>query len=178
MKMNKQLRRFAITTFTSLLLGISVFAQETIKGTLKSSAGEPLSGANISIKGKKKSVVTDGNGTFRINATPDDVLIATYVGYIPQEVKAGTGTVNMTLSTAANSMNDVVVVGYGSTSRKNLTLSISKVDPKNVPSAANNSVAQLLFGPGYWFACRAAKCRTRWKYKPRHTRSRQSINCS
>ncbi len=146
MKMNKLLRRFAIATVTYLFLSMSAFAQETIKGTLRTATGDPLSGATISIKGKKTSVVTDANGAFTINARPDDVLIASYVGFTPQEVKAGTGTVNLTLSTADNSMNDVVVVGYGTTSRKNLTLSIAKVDPKNVPSAANNSVAQLLFG--------------------------------
>lgn len=147
MKMKTKLVRFALTTLTAVLLSTGVFAQQTIKGTLKSSSGEPLSGATITIKGKNKSVVTDANGSFSIIATPNDVLSASYIGYTNEEIKVGSGTsVNLTMTAATNSMDEVIVVGYGATSRKNLTLSISKVDPKNVPSAANNSVAQLLFG--------------------------------
>ena len=147
MKMKTTLVRFALTTLTAVLLSLGVFAQQTIKGTLKSSSGEPLSGATITVKGKKTSVVTDANGSFSINALANDVLTASYIGYTNQDVKVGSGTsLNFILNASAASMDEVVVVGYGATSRKNLTLSIAKVDPKNVPSAANNSVAQLLFG--------------------------------
>ena len=146
MKMNKQLRSLALAII-AVCFSVSVFAQQAIKGTLRSSSGEPLSGATITIKGKDKSVVTDANGSFSIPALPTDVLVASHVGYSSQEMKVGSGnSINITLNSAATSMNEVVVVGYGATSRKNLTLSIAKVDPKNVPAAANNSVAQLLFG--------------------------------
>lgn len=145
--MNKLLRQLAMITFATIFFSISVFAQQTIKGTVKSYSGEPLSGATITVKGKNKSVVTDANGSFSINASASDVLTASYIGYTNQEGKVGSGTsFNFIMNASTTSMDEVVVVGYGTMARKNLTTAVSKVDPKNVPSAANNSVAQLLFG--------------------------------
>lgn len=146
MKM-KRLRLSAVAILAILCMSLNVAAQQTIKGTLRSATGEPLGNATISVKGKNKSVVTDANGGFSVEAASNDVLIVTYVGYAPQEIIIGSETaLNIALTPTANSMNEVVVVGYGTTSRKNLTTSISKIDPKVVPQAANSSVAQLVFG--------------------------------
>ncbi|MBC7830343.1 MAG: SusC/RagA family TonB-linked outer membrane protein [Chitinophagaceae bacterium] len=143
----KRLRLLALTTFAIGCLSLSVAAQQTIKGTLRSSTGEPLPGATITVKGTNRTVVTDAGGAFSIQASPNDVLVATYVGYTTQETAIGSDpSVGITLNATTGSMNEVVVIGYGTTSRKNLTVSVAKIDPKVVPQAANSSVAQLIFG--------------------------------
>ena len=66
--MKKRLRQFAICTGAALLFSMSVFAQQIIRGTLRSPSGEPLSGATVTVKGTNRSAVTDANGTFSIDA--------------------------------------------------------------------------------------------------------------
>jgi len=140
-----------ICTFCSSINGFAQQSpQKTVTGKVIDANGQPLAGVSIVVKGKSAAgTTTDATGTFSLsNLSPSDALIFSFVGYESEEVKVGKGNLlNINMRTAAsNSLNDVVVVGYGSTSRKNLTTAISKVDPKAVPQAANNSIAQLLFG--------------------------------
>lgn len=147
--MKKRLCHIVIYSIMTLLLCVTGFSQGTrITGTVLDADHRPLSGATVSVKGRTNvSTVTNESGTFSINASTADVLVISHVGFNPTEAKVGTaGIVNVSLTAAMGSMNEVVVVGYGTTSRRNLTTSVAKVDPKQVPQAANNSVAQLLFG--------------------------------
>lgn len=145
--MKKRLHRITVSIIAALFLSLSLYAQQTVRGTLRSPSGEILAGATIAVKGTQTSTITNQNGEFSINASQGSVLVITHVGYQRREVIVGSENVlNLTLDASASSMDEVVVVGYGTTTRKNLTTAVSKVDPKNVPQAANNSVTQLLFG--------------------------------
>lgn len=136
-----------ICTFT--FSPVMVLAQtKTITGNVLDDNSQPLAGVTVSIKGKSNvGTTTDANGAYSIKAAQGDILTFSFIGHENFESRVGTSnTLSTTLKATNTNMNEVVVVGYGTTSRKNLTLSVAKVDPKNVPQAANNSVAQLLFG--------------------------------
>ena len=97
MNHNRRLRKAVMTTAIALMLGISVFAQEVTRGTLKSPSGEPLAGATITIKGTNRSVVTDANGNFSINAPSGTVLVISSVGMAPKEITVTGTEINETL---------------------------------------------------------------------------------
>jgi TonB-linked SusC/RagA family outer membrane protein len=140
--------------FTLLFIGLFFFSysslaqSRTIKGRVVNAANEPVAGVTIGVKGKPSTTtVSDENGKYTINANTRDVLVFSSVGFQPKEEKVGSSdNIDVALTNITTSMNEVVVVGYGTVARKNLTTAISKIDPKNVPQAANSSVAQLVFG--------------------------------
>jgi hypothetical protein len=121
--------------------------KKMITGKVVDALNQPISGVSVSVKNQNTGTATDDRGYYTISASPDDILVFSSVGYGSLEKKVGNETtINVGLTNAATSMNEVVVIGYGSTTRKNLTTAVSKIDPKSVPQAANNSVAQLVFG--------------------------------
>jgi TonB-linked SusC/RagA family outer membrane protein len=147
LNMKRRLHFIIVSTISALLFSVSLYAQQTLRGILRSSTGEPIAGATINVKGTPNSTHTDEKGEFSINAAKGSVLVITHVGYQSKEATVGSeATLNLTIDASASSMDEVVVIGYGTTARKNLTLAVSKVDPKTVPQAANNSITQLLFG--------------------------------
>ncbi len=147
MQVKKRLRRFAMCAIAVCCCSLSLFAQQIIKGTLRNASGQPLSGATISVKNSERSAVSSAGGEFSINASVGDILLISFVGYKAQEVTVtGTAPVSVTLQEEASSMNEVVVIGYGTTTRRDISTSVAKVDPKKIPGAANNSIPELLFG--------------------------------
>ncbi|HSC55256.1 MAG TPA: SusC/RagA family TonB-linked outer membrane protein [Phnomibacter sp.] len=136
--------------FLPILVTTAFFARSqtiSVNGRVVDGLNQPISGVSIVLKGKSAGTSTDDRGRYTINAQLNDVLVFTAVGYGSVEKKVGADNViNISLSSSPTSLNEVVVVGYGTTSRKNLATAISKIDPKNVPQAANSSVAQLIFG--------------------------------
>ncbi len=120
---------------------------EIIKGTVTTATGKPLGGVSVFVKATKKGTTTDDNGNFTIAARPKDVLVFSYVGYDPKEVPVGDQTsitVSLTESNAA--LNEIAVIGYGKTSHKNLTSSITTVKPEELNAGAITDVGQLLQG--------------------------------
>lgn len=140
MNHNRRLRKAVMTTAIALLLGISVFAQEVTRGTLKSPSGEPLAGATITIKGTNRSVVTDANGNFSINAPSGTVLVISSVGMAPKEITVTGTEINETLEPTGSTLDDVVVIGYQTVRKKDLTGAVGVIDPK----AANRNVASTV----------------------------------
>lgn len=128
------------------VLGVVSQAQsKAITGKVVDALSQPVAGVSVNIKGtSNRGTATDDKGYFSISASPADMLSFSYGSL---ERKAGSDN-NFTISLANSftSMNEVVVIGYGTTQRKNLTTAVVKIDPKAVPQAANNSVAQLVFG--------------------------------
>ncbi len=112
------------------------FADRLIRGRVLDETGNPLAGVNVKPKGSGKGVVTGSNGAFEISVAEDKtVLVFSYVGYVTKEAVANTSMV-VTLIAETNKLEDLVVVGYGTTKRKDLTGSVSSVDlgeVKNVP---------------------------------------------
>ena len=116
-----------------LSLTCSLQAQEkSITGTISDESGLPLPGASIIIKGTTNGTDTDFDGNFTITASPTDILILSYVGYVSQEITVGNqATINISLVEDADTLDEVVVVGYGSQKKGELTgaVSATKMDP-------------------------------------------------
>ncbi|MBN2611415.1 MAG: SusC/RagA family TonB-linked outer membrane protein [Bacteroidales bacterium] len=120
-----------------------------IKGTVTASlTGEALPGVNVLEKGTLNGAITDINGNYSITiSSAEAVLVFSSVGYNQEEVVAGTQTtLNVALIESIEALDEVVVVGYGTTLKKNLTTSVVKVAPDDLPKAAVSGASDLLFG--------------------------------
>jgi TonB-linked SusC/RagA family outer membrane protein len=123
--------------------------QQKVTGQIKDAAtGETLPGVNVVVEGTTIGAVTDVDGHFSIVVPkPNSTLVFSYVGYLENKVTlSGQTSLNVTLAPDIQKLEEVVVVGYGTVSKSNLTMSVSKIKPDDVPGAANNSVNQMLFG--------------------------------
>ena len=131
-----------------MLLSFVGWAQmQKITGTVTSSQNQPLEGVNIMVKGTTTGTQTDSEGRFSIDVEKGKVLIFTYTGSALQEVKVGNATtLNVSLKTEANNMDEIVVVGYGSVKRSKLTSSVSKLDKKILETGVRSNPAQALAG--------------------------------
>lgn len=140
--------RYRLLFWLLLLTTLCARAQDiTISGTVSArGGGETLPGVSVTNLATKQTVSTDVNGRYSIKAKSGAVLSFSYVGFVTQQQSVKGATLNVLLDAKANDLDELVVVGYGTTSRKNLSTSVAKIDPKDVPQAANSSVAQLVFG--------------------------------
>lgn len=140
--------RFRLLFWLLLITTLCARAQDiTISGTVSArSGGETLPGVSVTNLASKQTVSTDVNGRYTIKGTSGSVLSFSYVGFVTQQQTVKGSRLNVLLDAQANDLDEIVVVGYGTTSRKNLSTSVAKIDPKDVPQAANSSVAQLVFG--------------------------------
>jgi TonB-linked SusC/RagA family outer membrane protein len=146
MTFKRKLMRRAMLTLTSALLFMATWAQQMIKGTIKSETGEPLNGATILLKGTNTSVVADDKGSFSINVPANGVLIMSYVGYASKEVLVKGGDINEILIPLASSPDAVVVIGYQSVRKKDLTGAVSLIDPAVANRNTANTVAESIQG--------------------------------
>ncbi len=121
------------------LFPFGALAQSTVKGTVVDGAGEPVIGASVKLVGAKGGSVTDVNGQFTITAASNAQLEISYVGYVTQKVNvSGRQNIRITLAEDTNTLNDVVVVGYGTQRKKLVTGSTVHVTSDNI--AAMNAV--------------------------------------
>lgn len=124
----------------------SLFAQnKTIKGKVTDERGEGLPGASVIVKGSTSGASTDNNGNYTISAATGSTLVVSYIGYINKEVVVGSSTtLNISLNSASNSLEQVVVVGYGTQRKSDVTGSVASIKEaalQEVP--ASNVVNQL-----------------------------------
>lgn len=134
-----------------LLMPLLIFAQQRetrdITGKVADNTGNPLAGVSVSIKGSSAGTTTDGEGIFKLKAATGDVLVFSYVGYGAKELKVDEGSsYNLSLSAAAATTDEVVVVGYGRASRKSLSSSITSVKPEEMNRGTITDVGRLLQG--------------------------------
>jgi TonB-dependent starch-binding outer membrane protein SusC len=132
-----------------LLFQVSVFAQlKTVTGTVKDSANTPLKGVSVSAKNSRTTVTTDDNGSFsiQVNNTVKSLLFS-YVGYTVTEAAIGAdNTVDVQLLSVAKQLGDVVVIGYGSASKREVTGSITSLKSEEFNPGVLTTPAQLLQG--------------------------------
>ncbi|MFT4154311.1 SusC/RagA family TonB-linked outer membrane protein [Parafilimonas sp.] len=129
-------------------LPVITFAQQKISGNIKSdSTHEPLAGASITGAGGA-SAVTDNSGNFNIAASAGDVLHISYVGYsaLDYTVKQNEGFINISLRPSPDQLNDVVVVGYGTQKKENLTGAVTAITEKQLANRPVTSVGNALQG--------------------------------
>ncbi len=145
MKKCKHLPKLILFLFI-LFAGKAANAQQNVKGRLTSSAGGPVVAATISVKGINKSVVSDNNGNFTINAPVGSTLAISSVGFQAKEITVTGADINEVLQVTNSTLNDVVVIGYQTVRRKDLTGATSVVNTENSSKIIGNSVAEQLQG--------------------------------
>ena len=127
--------------------GTAANKQLTVSGTVTDASGEPLIGAGVQIKGSTVGTVTDAAGHYSLIAASDQTLVFSYIGYLAQEVAiSGRGVLNCSLEEDGKLLDEVVVVGYGTQSRKTLTTAIAKVDGDKLLDAPVSTVGDALKG--------------------------------
>ena len=133
--------------FSSALLLVSTltFAQSKVSGTVKDANGEPLIGVSILEVGTQNGAVTDINGNYTLNVKPGAKLKISYIGFTPQTVKAGSNN-QIVLQEDNTALNEVVVVGYGTMRRKDVTSSITTVKAEDLNQGVFTDPAQMLQG--------------------------------
>ncbi|NID09201.1 SusC/RagA family TonB-linked outer membrane protein [Fibrivirga algicola] len=132
------------TTLTSAPSKIAKLVMGVVTDT---ESGEGLPGVTVLIKGKSTGAVTDAKGKYSISADDTDVLVFSYVGYLASEEKVGNRTqVNVNLAPDTKSLNEVVVVGYGTQKRQDVTGSISSVSEAEIKKLVLTSADQALQG--------------------------------
>ncbi len=118
-----------------------------IKGKVVDEQNAGLPGATISIKGKKTATASDGEGNFVLSADQNDILLVNLLGYTAAEVKVGTSKqITINLISSSKDLSEVVVVGYGTQLKKDLTGSVALVDAAEIKKTSGSDVGQLLQG--------------------------------
>ncbi|MDR1154153.1 MAG: TonB-dependent receptor [Bacteroidales bacterium] len=151
--MNKQIIKRCV--WRKLLLSVcacvctlSLFAQQkTVTGVITDENGQPMPGATVQIKGGMQGVVSDANGRYAITVSGPTVLVFSFVGYAAQEVVVdGQTAVNIKLREQAMDIEEVVVIGYGTKKKLNLTGAVETVEVKALETRQAPTVSQLLQG--------------------------------
>jgi iron complex outermembrane receptor protein len=113
-----------------LILSVSAYAQQiTVQGNVKDATGEPIIGATIRVAGETGGVVSDIDGNFTISANHGATLQISYLGYKTKEISASSNVVVTLEEDAAESLNEVVVIGYGAVKKSDLTGSVAALKP-------------------------------------------------
>lgn len=141
----KMLQKTLAVLFLLCMIPLGMSAQ-TVKGTVSDEAGEPIIGATVKVEGTKAATVTDFDGNFSINAAPNATLNISYVGYVPQSVKAGRGPINVTMKEDVTSLNDVVVIGYGVQKKSDLTGAVASVKGDDIKNLSTSDAGAALQG--------------------------------
>jgi hypothetical protein len=132
------------------LVCINAFAQEvkTIGGTITAASdGIPLIGVNIVVKGTTIGAVSDFDGNFSIEAGSNAVLVVSYLGFETKEVNVGgQTTVNVSLVEDAAKLDEVVVIGYGSQKKSDISGSVSQIDQKEIAKNPTPNLSNALVG--------------------------------
>ena len=130
------------------LLPLQAFAQNKVSGTVVDEAtGDPVIGATVKIKGTGTGVVTDYDGNFSIDASVGQTLEISYIGYTTQTMKVTKGgQYDIRLSEDTHTLEQMVVVGYGTMKRSDLTGAVSSINEAQIKQGVNTSVEQAMQG--------------------------------
>lgn len=143
------LKRWSIVTLFFLCVSNFMLAQGIkVKGVVTDTTNEPLIGAAVTVKGTSTGTITDFDGNFIIDVSSnDDVLVISYIGFTPKEVKvAGKTVINVVLGEDVKALDEVVVVGYGVQKKSHLTGSVTKVETDGLSDLPASRIDQVLQG--------------------------------
>ena len=135
--MNHQIKRASITLLLSVFC-FAVYAQKTVTGTVKDATGEPMIGVSVLVDGTAIGGVTDFDGNFSLKDVPENgVLKISYIGYKDQKITVvGNSIFNITMQEDAAALDEIVVVGYGTMKKKDLTGSVASVKTEDIQKVA------------------------------------------
>lgn len=135
-----------LTLLVGLFLSIGAFAQQiAVKGHVKDTTGEPVIGANVLVKGTTNGTITDFDGNFMLNVPKDAILSVSFVGYKSAEVKAAS-TVMVTLEDDSQVLDAVVVIGYGSVKKNDMTGSVTAIKPDKLNKGLITNAQDMMTG--------------------------------
>ena len=143
----KSLQKPLMALFLLCLFPLGAMAQSIVKGTVNDEAGEPIIGATVKVDGTQTGAITDFNGNYSVEAASNATLVFSYVGYETQSVKVnGRNTIDIVLKEDANTLSDIVVIGYGTMKKSDITGSVVSVNTEDMMKRAPINVAQGLQG--------------------------------
>jgi len=145
MKQEKKTMHRVLMMLTVVLFALDVSAQTMISGHVKDNVGDDIIGASVVVKGTSHGTVTDLNGKFSLMCQPGATLVFTYIGYNPQEQKAKDG-MEVTLKEDVAQLNEVVVVGYGSMAKKEISSSVVQISKDQFNQGAASDPMALIAG--------------------------------
>ena len=128
-----------------VFFALDVSAQTTINGVVVDDTGETIIGASVLVKGTTNGTVTDFDGNFQLKCNEGSTLVISYIGFDPQEVPAKDG-MTVTLSEDVAQLNEVVVVGYGSMAKKEISSSVVQISKENFNQGAASDPMALIAG--------------------------------
>ena len=143
---NARLRPFVLFMALFLMNVSWAFAQLTVTGRVQSKSGEPLIGVNVVEKGTTNGTVTDLDGNYSLRTEKGKTLVFSYIGFLTQENVVKGAKINVTLLEDTETLDEVVVIGYGSMQRKDVTSSITSVKAEDLNVGVVTSPAQMLQG--------------------------------
>jgi len=145
-KMKTNLRGI-LTLLLAFVVQLSFAQEKTITGTVVDADNLPIPGVNIKVKGTDQGTQTDFDGNFSLESRSDQTLVFTYLGYETKEVPVGSKTeINVTLEQGAEALDEVLVVGYGNTTKERFTGTATQVETENIQAKSQSNVTESLRG--------------------------------
>lgn len=135
----------SLLTALFFMTGTMAFAENSITGTVKDANGNPLPGVVVKVEGTKNATVTDGNGRYSVDATPSQRLEFSYLGFVSQTLNASQSN-QVVMKEDNKTLGEVVVVGYGTMRRKDVTSSITTLKQEDLNLGVVTTPGELLQG--------------------------------
>ena len=143
----KMIEKPLVLLFLLCLFPLGISAQSIVKGLVSDESGEPVIGATIRVLGTNEGTVTDLDGNFQVSAKSNAQLSVSYIGYVTQKVNVGgQKSLSIILKPEDTTLNDVVVIGYGTMKKSDVTGSVVSIDTKSMLKRTPTNVAQALQG--------------------------------
>ena len=144
----KSILRSIFLTVLLITVSAGIMAQKSVNGRVTDTEGQPVAGANVTLKGTSTGTITDIDGKFTLKVTSDESIVSvSFIGYITREIEVGARTeIDITLETDATALDEVVVTGYGTQKKVNLTGSLSTVPMKELEARPVTNISSALQG--------------------------------
>lgn len=142
------LLRSAVIALTMLFVSAFSVSAQTVKGTIKDPAGQPVIGASVFVTGTQNGTVTDENGAYTLTGVNSDATLQySCIGYSTIDVQvAGRSIIDVILEESTEMLDEVVAIGYGTVKKRDLTGAVSVVKPEDFKSKNNNTIGDMLQG--------------------------------
>src|SRR6185437_7497661 len=140
---------YCVTAFFFLILySTSLSAQDIpVSGKVTDSNGDPVIAATVKVKGAKKGIATNTNGEYTLDVAPNAILVISSVGYATREIPVdGKNQINVALKTDNSNLNEVVIVGYKTVKKRDVSGAVSSIDMKDLKDIPAASLLSLLAG--------------------------------
>ncbi|MES2794693.1 MAG: carboxypeptidase-like regulatory domain-containing protein, partial [Bacteroidota bacterium] len=142
-----KIKHFFCSLALMLLTISAIQAQQQIRGKVTGQDGDALVGVNVSVKGTTRGTTTDANGDYRIEAALNSILVFSYVGFTVNEVTIKSNQeINVTMKPNDSILDEVVVVGYGSVNKKEVTGAVQTLKYKELQDIPVSQIGQKLQG--------------------------------